>query len=43
MVEMTSIDQSIDLKFDTIARLGNESVPAVLMFVKFKRFDLTVA
>lgn len=40
---MASVDEPVNLQLDAVAGLGQEPVPAVLMFVQFQRFDLTVA
>ncbi len=44
LVEVASVDEPVNLQLDAVAGLGQEpAVPAVLMFVQFQRFDLTVA
>ena len=42
LVEAAHINEAVDLKFDAVARLGNQSVPADLIVSYLHRFDLTV-
>jgi hypothetical protein len=43
LVEVASVDEPVNLQLDAVAGLGQEPVPAVLMFVQFQRFNLTVS
>ncbi len=36
LVEMTHVDETVDLEFDPIPGLGQEPVPAMLVFVQLQ-------
>lgn len=36
LVEMTHVDESVDLELDPVTGFGHKSIPAMLMFVKLE-------